>query len=257
MYLLGGIEGKASAEPAGKASGQDWGDFLLAKIDFVLQSNHMEPNWAEENLQTIRTLMERSAVYRRALAPVMIFCGGLGVAAAIAGRALNINSPRGFICFWGAVAIAALAGSFLLVRRQALKDAEPFWSPPTRRVTQAFLPPLVAGFMVSAAITLRLGSAQDVDLQNLGRVISMLWLPLGWVVLYGCALHAAGFFMPRGMKILGWAFVLGGTVLFEFGLPEGFSRIDYAYTIMGFFFGVVHLAYGVYLYFTEKGKNAA
>jgi hypothetical protein len=217
----------------------------------------METNWAEENLQTIRTLMERSAVYRRALAPVMIYSGVLGVAGAIAGRALNINSPRDFVCFWGTVAIAALAGSFLLVRRQALKDAEPFWSPPTRRVAQAFLPPLVAGLMVSAAIALRLGSAQDVDLQNLGRVISMLWLPLSWVVLYGCALHAAGFFMPRGMKILGWAFVLGGTVLFEFGIPDGFSRTDYAYAIMGFFFGIVHLAYGAYLYLTEKGKNAA
>jgi hypothetical protein len=26
---------------------------------------------------------------------------------------------------------------------------------------------------------------------------------------------------------------------------------------MGFFFGVLHLAYGAYLYLTEKGKNAA
>jgi hypothetical protein len=217
----------------------------------------MESNWAAEHLQTIRTLMERSALYRRALAPIMTFNGVLGVAGAITGRALKIDSPRGFIFFWGGVAFAALAGSFLLVRRQALKDAEPFWSPPTRRVTQAFLPPLAAGFFVSVAIALRLGSSQDVTLQDLGRVISMLWLPLGWVVLYGCALHAAGFFMPRGMKILGWAFVLSGTVLFEFGIPDGFSRTDYAYIIMGFFFGVVHLAYGVYLYFTEKEKNAA
>ena len=39
-----------------------------------------------------------------------------------------------------------------------------------------------------------------------------LWLPLSWVVLYGCAFHAAGFFMPRGMKIFGWAFIVGGCV---------------------------------------------
>ena len=232
-------------------------NFPLAKSGFVMQSDCMETKWAEANLQTIRTLMERSAVYRRALAPVMILNGVLGVTGAISGRVLNIDSPRGFISFWGGVAFAALAGSFLLVRRQALKDAEPFWSPPTRRVTQAFLPPLVAGFVISVAVALRLGSAQEVELQNLGRTISMLWLPLGWVVLYGCALHAAGFFMPRGMKILGWAFVLSGTALFEFGFPVGFSRIDYAYAIMGFFFGVAHLVYGVYLYFTEKGKNAA
>src|ERR1700690_4243469 len=35
----------------------------------------METNWAAEQLQTIRTLMERSAVYRRALGPVMLFAG--------------------------------------------------------------------------------------------------------------------------------------------------------------------------------------
>ena len=27
--------------------------------------------------------------------------------------------------------------------------------------------------------------------------------------------------------------------------------------LMGFFFGALHLAYGAYLYLTEKGKNAA
>ncbi|MDB6016752.1 MAG: hypothetical protein JWR19_1241, partial [Pedosphaera sp.] len=31
----------------------------------------MKSDWAAEHLQTIRTLMERSAIYRRALAPVM------------------------------------------------------------------------------------------------------------------------------------------------------------------------------------------
>ena len=51
-----------------------------------------------------------------------------------------------------------LAGSLVLVRRQALKESEPFWSPPTRRVTQAMLPPLVAGTIVSRDVE-RLGDA--------------------------------------------------------------------------------------------------
>ncbi len=217
----------------------------------------MESNWAADHLQTIRTLMERSAVYRRALAPVMSFIGVLGIAGAISGRLLKIDSPRAFIFFWGGIALLALAGSFLLVRRQALRDAEPFWSPPTRRVTEAFLPPLTAGFIVAVIIALRFGPGEDPAVQNIANVISMLWLPLGWIVLYGCALHAAGFFMPRGMKILGWLFVLGGPLLFAAGIPNGFSRSDYAYGIMGSFFGALQLAYGIYLYFTEKGKNAA
>ena len=35
----------------------------------------MNTNWAEENLKAIRTLMERSAVYRRALGPIMLMAG--------------------------------------------------------------------------------------------------------------------------------------------------------------------------------------
>ena len=47
-------------------------------MHFEVQSNGMESNWAEENLQTIRTLMERSAIYRRCLAPITIYVERLG-----------------------------------------------------------------------------------------------------------------------------------------------------------------------------------
>jgi len=53
------------------------------------------------------------------------------LAAAALGWGLNIGSPRSFICFWAGVSVVALGGSFLLVRRQALKESEPFWSPPS------------------------------------------------------------------------------------------------------------------------------
>jgi len=212
----------------------------------------METNWAADHLQTIRTLMERAAVYRRALAPVMTFNGALGAAAAAIGIGLRIDAPQTFILYWAGVGAAALVGSFLLVRRQALKEAEAFWSPPTRRVTQAFLPPLAAGGIVGSAILLHVGSAPS----EIGNVLAMLWLPLGWVVLYGCALHAAGFFMPRGIRLFGWAFILGGCGLFALGIPDWVERLYYAHGIMGVFFGILHLAYGGYLYVTEKGKNA-
>src|SRR5215468_4807542 len=109
----------------------------------------MESNWAAEHLQVIRTLMERSALYRRALAPIMTFTGVLGTAAALFGWWRQIDLPTHFILYWASVGVIAVAGSFLLVRRQALRDAEPFWSPPTRRITQAMLPPLIAGTIIS------------------------------------------------------------------------------------------------------------
>jgi len=211
----------------------------------------MESNWAAEHLQVIRTLMERSALYRRALAPVMTFNGVMGVAGAVAGYALHMDSPNRFILYWTVVAVATVGGALLLIRRQALKDSEPFWSPPTRRVTQALLPALAAGFAVSAVALFRLSSAPP----DLAPVLGMLWLPLGWVILYGCAFHAAGFFMPRGMRLFGWAFILGGCGVLSIGIPGSLSRSACAYGIMGLFFGALHLAYGVYLYFTEPRRN--
>src|SRR6266702_8528742 len=176
----------------------------------------MESNWATEHLQVIRTLMERSAIYRRTLAPIMTFNGAAGTAAAVLGWVLDIASPRAFILYWAGVGVLALSGSLLLVRRQALRESEPFWSPPTRRVTQALLPPLTAGFIIGAVVWVHADSGP----QPLGNVIGMLWLPLSWVVLYGCAFHAAGFFMPRGMRIFGWALIVGGCGVFALGIPD-------------------------------------
>ncbi len=206
----------------------------------------MESDWATEHLQVIRTLMERSAVYRRALAPIMIYNGLLGIGAGVAGWAFRIESTPAFVGYWAAVAVAALIGSFLLVRRQALKAAEPFWSPPTRRVAQGLVPPLFAG---SVAGLLALVCPTWDFLQP--------WaLPGFWILLYGFALNAAGFFMHRGIKLLGWLFVLCGCALMATRChsPSGLSLLE-GHRVMGGIFGGLHLAYGVYLYFTEPRRN--
>src|SRR5207245_2063268 len=84
--------------------------------------------------------MERSAIYRRALAPTTLLVGGVGLVASIIGRLAGIQSPRAFGFYWLAVCLVSVAGALLIVRRQALKESAPFWSPPTRRVVQALLP---------------------------------------------------------------------------------------------------------------------
>ena len=165
----------------------------------------MNENWAADNLKTIRTLMERSAVYRRALAPVTMLTGIVGLAAGGVGWMTQCDSPRRFILFWFAVAAASLAGSFVVVRRQALRDKESFWSPPTRRVAQAMLPSLYIG-LIAGLIVVSSTAAEEEE---------VTWaLVAVWTALYGAALHAAGFFMPRGIKLLGWFFIIAGTLLF-------------------------------------------
>ena len=214
----------------------------------------METNWAVEHLQVIRTLMERSAVYRRALAPVMVLTGAIGILAALVGWLARLETPRAFVVYWLLVSLASVLGALLLVRRQAFREGEPFWSPPTRRVTQASLPPLAAGFILSMILLRQMGAGA----QNFLAQTEMARLPALWIVLYGCALHAAGFFMPRGVKLFGWAFVLGGCGLFAWGVPDGPRPFYlYAHGMMGLFFGALHLAYGIYLYFTEQRKKAA
>jgi hypothetical protein len=204
----------------------------------------MESNWAVEHLQTIRTLMERSAIYRRALAPIMLFAGVTGLVTMGLGLCLDISSSRGFCGLWLGAAAVVVTGAFLVARRQAIKDHEPFWSPPTRRVAQALLPPLLAG--------LSLGLLLLVFGHGIEPMVSLMW-----ILFYGCALHAAGFFMPRGIKWFGWIFILCSCMLFYAFMLNCVDFKVNPHWLMGFFFGVLHLAYGVYLYLTEKGKNAA
>jgi hypothetical protein len=203
----------------------------------------METDLAAENLQTIRTLMERSAVYRRALAPIMLFVGILGVIGSIAAHFLELNTVRSFATGWLVVALVTIGGAFLIARRQAFKEREEFWSPPTRRIAQAMAPPLTVGLLFGIVSALE----NTVDL--FGPLVFV------WALLYGCAVHSAGFFISRGMRLFGWVFIIlaGAFIL----LREHWGWMINYHEMMGFFFGGLHLACGIYLYSTEKRKNAA
>src|ERR1035437_4222291 len=74
----------------------------------------METKLAAENLQVIRTLMERSAVYRRALAPITLLTGAIGVLAAGIGLHFQVESPRSFAFLWLRSPAAARAGGAFL-----------------------------------------------------------------------------------------------------------------------------------------------
>jgi hypothetical protein len=206
----------------------------------------MEQHAAAEHLQVIRTLMERSALYRHTLAPIMLCVGSVGTLASLGGLALGIEAWRTFCAWWLAAAAVALAGAFVIARRQAVHDGEPFWSPPTLRVTQAMVPPLAAGFVLSVT-AMAAGP---------GHVRWLFMLPNA--LFYGCAVHAAGFFMPRGMKLFGW-FIIGlagcAAIALHWAGVAASPRLDHAF--MGGLFGLLHLAYGVYLYVTERQMSAA
>ncbi len=204
----------------------------------------MQNDWAEEHLHTIRTLMERVALYRRALAPVMFLTGGTGILFSICGHLLKVENPKLFVIWWLAAGLVAFFLTLFITRRQALKDKELFWSNPTRQVIYSLIPPLFAGISTGIAIMIN------------GAIINLPYLPAFWIMFYGTALYSAGFFMRRGMKLFGFLFVLaGGFMLIILALLR--INIDYkiAHLLMGIFFGAIHIGYGVYLHFTEKSVN--
>lgn len=206
----------------------------------------MDPQQATENLQTIRLLMERAALYRRALAPILLWCGALGIVGAALGVLLPADTMFQFGGLWLGAALLAVAGSFLLARRQAVRDREPFWSAPARRVAQAALPALLCGCVLDVLLVL-----SDADeLLLLFVVLSALF--------YGCALHAAGFFMVRGVKLFAWLCIAAALILLvAMAAVQPDFETAHAHLCMGACFGAGNLAYGLYLHFTRRAEPAA
>lgn len=207
--------------------------------------------------------MERSAIYRRALAPVMLMLGGLGLAAGAGGFFLQSNNlvpypltdSTFFAIYWMSISAIALALAFVQVRKQSLSAGEPFWSPPTRRVTQAIAPALAVGAVFGVAVVV--SPELNWFVPPNPSLVTAWGLPPIWMLLYGTAVHAAGFFMPRGFKIFGWAFIMAGAFVLLFVLKvTGNVSLAWAHALMGEIFGGAHLAYGIYLAITERRDDA-
>lgn len=215
----------------------------------------MQPNWAEDNLQTIRTIMERAALYRRTLAPTMLATGGIGLLAAVVGRGAEVQSPLGFLGVWMVAALAAATASFFIMRRQAVSAREPFFTTPTRRVIGAMHPPLTAGALLTLPVLVH-QVFQPVHPVNHVLLPGLLCV---WLAFYGCGLNAAGQYSSRGVRLLGWVFIGAGALIGTLA-ANGLAQLSLGsqhwwhdpHALMGLTFGGLHLAASVYLYYTES-----
>ncbi len=216
----------------------------------------MQPNWAEENLQVIRTLMERAGLYRRALAPVMFSAGLLGVAAAFMGSQFASIDPgsKGFLYYWVLVCIVALGVTFWITRRQAIRQGEALWTAPMRRVFQSLLPHFAAGALFTFVYSVHLSPSDGLG-GGYNKLI-LIQVVTFWLAFYGCALSAAGQFISVGVRRLGLGFIISGALIY-LNLSSN-PKLWYASLlaepnfVMGLTFGGLHLLAAAYLYFTEK-----
>jgi hypothetical protein len=210
----------------------------------------MDPKWASDNLRVIRTLMERTALYRRALGPIMVTVGATGLAAGGVGGFIRHQPALPAVGYWLCVAVLCVAEACWMTRVQALRQREKFWSSPMRRVVQALLPPFAIGLLAGLPFFM-------LDLE---RNQAVLMIVPAWMALYGLALHSASFFMPRAFRVLGWFYVVAALVVFGGVLAilnqDRILNNLAVHLAMGLFFGAPHLLCGLYLHFTEKGGNA-
>jgi len=114
-------------------------------------------------------------------------------------------------------------------------------------VGQAMIPLLTAGLGLGLLEILNQPDARD-----------SIRLTALWIILYGGALHAAGFFMRRGIRLLGWIFVIIGSLCLCFHELEQTPWLNgkHAHLLMGWAFGANNLMYGLYLKLTSEPLDA-
>jgi hypothetical protein len=179
---------------------------------------------AEENLRTIRSLMERATVYRTISAPTALFGGVIGVGISLMPTAwFQLRTGWDFKIAWLAALVVTTAINIWLIRRDAIERGDVFVSPGMRLALRALIPPFLCGAVA-------------------GILLEPAVLPTCWTIFYGLGLLATAPFAPRSIVALGIAFLTAGLV-FSVLLVLDQNLVPNPQYAMGATFGLFHLIY--------------
>ena len=200
-----------------------------------------DPETASEHLKVIRSLMERSTIYRAISAPGALFGGilaaGIGLWMATSEFAQSMNYMTLFGIWVGVLIIGDGFNAWLLFKK-ANSRSEPFFSSGMKVAMKSILPPMVAGGLLSHFL-----------LHQGGDMVMCVVL---WILFYGLALLAAGSFAPRSMRWLGAFFVLVAMLCIVAGYflePAAPTQdIRIAGFLMAGSFGLLHILYAVSIF---------
>jgi hypothetical protein len=185
---------------------------------------------ARENLRVIRSLMERSTRYSTFSGPSGIFAGSLAVIGCLV-HWFFVRSDSAMLCVWFLVAVGAVTGDYLLMKRRARLVGKTIFSHLGRQILSAALP----GLGIGAFLTLYLIS--------IGRLSDVF--PF-WMLSYGAAVSAVGLFSQREVGRLGRAFVAAGAVSLTLkAFVPADSWIPVALFMTAASFGGFHILYGL------------
>ncbi len=204
---------------------------------------------ALEHLRVIRSLLERSQVYRAVSAPAALFGGLLALAVSLWTIKISLVDftgrlePRQFLAVWLGILAVTTALNVILLKRQADARQQPFVSDGMRAALRAFIPPMLVGGVLGSLL---IWFNEDVKLGS-----------LVWILCYGLALLSTSHFSPRSLVRLGWMCVAAGLLLAWRNMSAGFGYIQNdeaaASLFMGLTFGLLHIVYAVAV-FVRKPK---
>jgi hypothetical protein len=174
-----------------------------------------------DNLAFIRDTMEAAGSFTAVSGWGMVAVGIIAtVAATIASsqttvlRALNV---------WLAAAVLAPLVMLWAIVRKARRAHMPLLSGPGRKFVLSFSPPMIVGALITIFLY-RAGLASAI--------------PGMWLLLYGTAVVAGGAFSVKVVPVMGFCFMLAGTIAL-------FSPSSWNDWIMAAAFGGLHIGFGI------------
>ena len=174
---------------------------------------------AADNLRFIRDTMERAGSFT-----AVPGWGGvsIGISALAAGVLSWSRPPERQFVIWVCEAILALAIAAVAVRLKSARLALSLQSRAARRALLSFIPPLLAGAVLTAVLY---------------QLRTFSVLPGCWLLLYGAAVVTGGAFSVRIVPVMGLCFMFAGTLCLL--APAAWGD---AFLMLGF--GGLHVVFG-------------
>jgi hypothetical protein len=177
---------------------------------------------AEENLRYIRDAMARAGAFTAVPGWGGVAMGATALAAAAISGPPD-NSLRWMLVWFGDAAAAATIALISMARKARRSGAPLSPGSPAYRFALAYVPPLVAGIVLTPVFA-------TLDL--------MARLPGCWLLLYGTAVATGGAFSVRVVPMMGVAFMALGTI--AFAAPAAWGHYFLAAS-----FGGLHIVFGL------------